>query len=264
MADPHAAIACAGVACTDRGCADRARNGPFTLPASAPNAAVLVETAGAKRKRDDSGVEKTFACDFDGCDYRCTTSGSMKLHTFYHHTEEGNAARHREEEIVKKVLIENGFDFKREHQVDLKCALPGTTFVRGDFVLIFKNTVVFLEVDEDQHKAYGVSCDVRRMADIAASLRIEGNTMRIVFLRYNPHGFEVAGRTKTTKRVTRHARLASVLSDLQNESAGAGAESDVRVFYLFYDTDSKGLPSIFADDEYDAQAKLWLARAYID
>lgn len=102
------------------------------------------------------------------------------------------------------------------------------------------------------------------MADIAASLRIEGNAMRIVFLRYNPHGFEVAGRTKTTKRVTRHARLVSALSDLQNESAGADAESDVRVFYLFYDTDAKGLPAIFADDEYDAQAKLWLAKVYID
>ena len=148
--------------------------------------------------------------------------------------------------------------------MDLKCALPGATFARGDFVLVFNNTVVILEVDEDQHKSYGVSCDVRRMADIAASLRIEGNTMRIVFLRYNPHGFEVTGRTKTTKRVTRHARLVSVLSELQNESAGSGAESDVRVFYLFYDTDSKGLPSIFADDEYDAQAKLWLARAYVD
>jgi hypothetical protein len=56
----------------------------------------------------------------------------------------------------------------------------------------------------------------------------------------------------------------SVLSDLQNESAGAGAESDVRVFYLFYDTDSNGLPIIFADDEYEAQAKLWLAKVYID
>jgi hypothetical protein len=208
--------------------------------------------------------EKPHACDFEGCDYRCALSGALKIHKFYYHTEEGNATRHRDEEIVKKVLVENGFDFKREHQVDLRCALPGATHARGDFVLVFGDTVVFLEVDEDQHKSYGVSCDVRRMADIAASLRIEGNTMRIVFLRYNPHGFEVAGRTKHTKRVTRHARLVSVLSDLQKESPGAGAESDVRVFYLFYDTDSKGNPAIFADDEYDAQAKLWLAKVYID
>jgi hypothetical protein len=208
--------------------------------------------------------ERPFLCAFNGCDFRASQSGNLKKHLFYYHTEEGNAARHREEETLKKVMIEKGFDFKREHNGDLRCALPDATFARGDFVLVFGNTAVFLEVDEDQHKSYGVSCDVRRMANIAASLRIEGNDMRIVFVRYNPHGFEVAGHMKPTKRATRHARLVHVLSDLQNESADAGAESDVRVYYLFYDVDSQGLPSIFADEGYDAQAKLWLAKVYID
>jgi len=50
MADPHAAIACAGDACADPACAERARHGPFTLPAIAPG-----KTAGAKRKREAGG-----------------------------------------------------------------------------------------------------------------------------------------------------------------------------------------------------------------
>ena len=208
--------------------------------------------------------EKPYACAFEGCDARFAHSDSQKKHFYYYHTAEGNAARHRDEEIIKNVLIENGFEFKREHQVDLKCALPGATFARGDFVLVFGDTVVFLEVDEDQHKSYGVSCDVRRMADIAASLRIEGNTMRIAFVRYNPHGFQVGGVTKPTKRKDRHARLVDVLSNLRRESTEAITESDVRVFYLFYDVDDDGVPSIFEDDEYDAQAKQWLASAIVN
>jgi hypothetical protein len=213
--------------------------------------------------RSHSG-DKPYVCKFASCDYRAAQSTHLKTHVYYYHTEEGNAARHRDEEIIKKVLIGNGFDFKREHNVDLKCALPGATFARGDFVLVFGDTVVFLEVDEDQHKSYGVSCDVRRMADIAASLRIEGNTMRIAFVRYNPHGFQVGGVTKPTKRKDRHARLVDVLSNLRRESTEAVTESDVRVFYLFYDVDEDGVPSIFEDDEYDAQAKLWLASAIVN
>ena len=208
--------------------------------------------------------EKPYVCTTEGCDYRAAQSANLKAHFYYYHTTEGNAARHREEEIIKKVLIENGFDFKREHQVDLKCALPGATFARGDFVLVFGDTVVFLEVDEEQHKSYGVSCDVRRMADIAASLRIEGNTMRIAFVRYNPHGFQVGGVTKPTKRKDRHARLVDVLSSLRRESTEDITESDVRIFYLFYDVDEDGVPSIFENDEYDSQAKLWLASAIVN
>jgi hypothetical protein len=206
--------------------------------------------------------EKPHACLVDGCGYATIQKVNLQKHAYYYHTAEGNAARHREEEVVKRVLLESGFDFKREHQVDIGCALPGSTFARGDFILQFGNTIVFLEVDEDQHKSYGVSCDVRRMADIAASLRIEGNTMRIAFVRYNPHGFKVEGKTKVTKRETRHHCLVAVLSELQRDSRKP-AEADIRTFYLFYDLDSAGLPSIFADEGYDPSAKEWLEATYI-
>lgn len=79
-------------------------------------------------------------------------------------------------------------------------------------------------------------------------------------MRYNPHGFKVDGKTKTTKRSVRHAHLVEVLSELQR---AAPAEADIRTFYLFYDTDTVGLPCIFSDEAYDPSAKEWLEATYV-
>lgn len=46
-----------------------------------------------------------------------------------------------------------------------------------------------------------------------------------VVQRYNPHGFQVGGVTKPTKRKDRHARLVDVLSSLRRESTEAITES---------------------------------------
>ena len=89
----------------------------------------------------------------------------MERHNYYYHTAEGNAERNHEEEAVKKAPVAHGFDYKREHHVDLKCALPGATFASGDFSLVFGDTVVFLEVDEEQHESNGVSCVLLYVVD---------------------------------------------------------------------------------------------------
>ena len=189
----------------------------------------------------------------------------MKVHTYYYHTAEGRAERVREEERVKKyVLIEYDFDFKRQHYIDIKCGVfaPTRACAYGDFILLFRNMVVILEVDEDQHKSYGVSCDVSRMAEIVETLRVEGNTQRIVFIRYNPHGFKVDGVTKHTTKEERHRRLAELLCDLQAEE-GKDDACDVRTFYLFYDTDADGEPAVFQDETYEDLAKEWFVRAIV-
>jgi len=203
-------------------------------------------------------------CEVAGCGAKFRQAGHLKNHTYFYHTLEGNAARKQRETAIEKLLTEHGFLFQREHRIDLKCALPGATNVRADFILLFQNTVVILEVDQFQHDGYGVACDLRRMTDTVASLRIGGNTMRVVFVRYNPDGFKVAGRTKPTTRAKRHERLVSVLRTLESEPVADATLCDTRIWYLFYDVEADGKPTIFQDESYVDAVKEWLVKAYTD
>lgn len=68
-------------------------------------------------------------------------------------------------------------------------------FARVDFLIIMHKCIVLQEVDEHQYKyGYGgVACDMKRMAKIVECLALGGNTMPIVFLRYNPNKYTVDG-----------------------------------------------------------------------
>lgn len=125
--------------------------------------------------------------------------------------------------------------------------------------MLFNNCLVFLEVDENQHDGYGVSCDVQRMAKTVESLRISGNTLRIAFIRYNPHDFKVDGNTRKRSLQYRHEKLISLLREFETEPVGV---EDLRTFYLFYDTD-EDKPAIFSDEGYHSTAKDWLSRCIV-
>ena len=62
----------------------------------------------------------------------------------------------------------------------------------ADFALPTPWGYVLLEVDEEQHKAYDPSCDVRRDFDMAASVAL-GSGHKLLVLRYNPDAFKIAG-----------------------------------------------------------------------
>ena len=72
---------------------------------------------------------------------------------------------------------------------------------------------MLLEVDEEQHKAYDPSCDVRRGFDMAASVAI-GSGHKLLVLRYNPDAFKIAGMTRRTTKKERRAQLIRLLGEL--------------------------------------------------
>lgn len=203
-------------------------------------------------------------CKVAGCSAKFRSTQQLKKHAYYYHTTEGNASRKRKETAIEKLLTQHGIQFTREHRIDLGCAIPAATWVYTDFVLIFHNTFVILEVDQDQHDGYGIACDLRRMTDIVASLRISGNTMRVAFVRYNPDSFKVAGNTKRTTTTTRHERLISVLRGLESETVDDATLCDTRIWYLFYDVEADGKLSIFQDTSYADAVKEWLVEAHTD
>jgi hypothetical protein len=218
-------------------------------------------------KRTHTG-ERPYECKFPFCKYAGIASSSLLNHQRAHHTADYIKGLKLKEGAIEDLLNLHGYDFKRQHYVNFQCAVSEETWSFSDAVLLFRNTVVILEVDEHQHAAYGITCDLKRMGLTVESLRLEGNTQRIVFIRYNPDAFTVNGVTKRTSRQERHDALIALLRELETEPDAPGVE-DVRTYYLFYDT-TDGVPDIFdaanEDDgspEYDELAKQWFVRSIV-
>ena len=177
--------------------------------------------------------EKPYACTVEGCGTAFSVSGNLVKHTRAYHTPEGQAERKRDEMKVVRAFEEAGLDFKREHQVSFQCL--GRTFARMDFTVQDNGCVVFIETDEFQHDSYGVSCDVTRMADIVAALTLDGNTLPVAFVRYNPHAFTLDGVRKKVPTTTRLNRLIATVRSL----VARGPElPPFSVTYMFYDVES--------------------------
>ena len=94
--------------------------------------------------------------------------------------------------------------FEYQHHLPFRgCGLGlETAHAFADFALPTPWGYVLLEVDEEQHKAYDPSCDVRRDFDMAASVAL-GSGHKL--LRYNPDAFKIAGVTRRTTKKERHA-----------------------------------------------------------
>ena len=100
---------------------------------------------------------------------------------------------------------------------------------------------MLLEVDEEQHKAYDPSCDVRRDFDMAASVAL-GSGHKLLVLRYNPDAFKIAGVTRRTTKKERHAQLIRLLGELLAREP----EAPFTRLFLFYDraAENNALPCV--------------------
>ena len=80
------------------------------------------------------------------------------------------------------------------------------------------------------------------MSKIIESLALDGNTIPIKFIRYNPHSYKINNKTNRTIQNERHAELIkTIYTTVFN--------APLSVKYLFYDTENDK-PSIFNDPEY--------------
>ena len=199
---------------------------------------------------------KPYKCPHAACGYAFAWARGLNDHMMTH-TEEYAQRRKKEEQRIADVLTRHGIAFKREHNIDFSCIDSSSTYARIDFLVLLKGVTIFLEVDEGQHKfRYTVSCELKRMARSLESLACEGNTMPIVFIRYNPHAYQLGDRPGPTKdRVTREQALIDLLTgpSLLDEN------SPLKIVYMFYDcdkmTDGSLRPRIHSDPEYNELMK---------
>ena len=202
----------------------------------------------AAHKRSIHVGEKNHICDYPGCDYAGSQSGNLLMHKRIH-SPDGEARQKIQEQRVANALKNAGIEFKREHRVDFSCIGDSdNSYARIDFVIIRNGHVIFLEVDEHQHKfGYGsISCDMRRMSTIVESLCLEGNDLPVIFIRYNPHSYTVDGISVSRLKRDRE----SMLIDILNKSS-TYVNKPLSIMYMFYDT-SDETPHVVTSLEYDS------------
>ena len=85
---------------------------------------------------------------------------------------------------------------------------------------------------------------------------LDGLTVPIVFLRFNPDAFRVNGARCKVPSSKRHARLVECIRGYQAPRAPTLPPlPPMSVQYLYYSADAAGLPLIFGEEEYDAALK---------
>jgi hypothetical protein len=142
-------------------------------------------------------------------------------------------------ERVEQLLLENSYTatgtntiplamhFCRDHHIECKSKVA-----RLDFVLTLKNgLVVFLEVDEDQHRfgSQSIISDVKRMSHIQKSV-----VSSILFLRYNPGVYHVGDELQTMRLQCREKRLLEHLNELGNRIHLSECGT-IEIQYAYYD-----------------------------
>ena len=144
-----------------------------------------------------------------------------------------------------KYLTSVGLGYDRETHISYSC-IDDTSkkFSRIDAVLEFpeRNLCVLLEVDEDQHAGNPVSCELARMMDSTACIRLGGETRNLLWLRLNPDAYQVDGVTTRTLRVDRYKHMEHVIRTYT-------PTQDMAVMYLYYSSEH-GSPCVMDDPDY--------------
>lgn len=157
--------------------------------------------------------------------------------------------RKRKEQRIAKLLEAASIPFKREHQIDFSCL--GSTFARIDFVIEGHACILLLEVDEQQHEDGGYSCDARRMGRAAEALALGGNTLPLVFIRYNPDPYAVRGAHVKQPLRAREAELLRVVRGYLAPATAPAQLPPLSIQYMYYDSDDGVTLDVWKAADYD-------------
>lgn len=198
--------------------------------------------------------QRPFLCVFPGCGSAFSHSSNLTVHKKTH-TLEGQIRRKKQENQVNKLLKEWGYTVDCETTINAlsgKCLTDTQRhFSRLDFRIVnCVNAICILEVDEDQHYWYNLSCEMSRMADVRASLVLAGYTLPIYWIRYSPNGkYRVGSEQIKIHRPRRENVLKKHLANVC--STDFTPDNQENIHYMFYDlvSEEEG-PEITRDPDF--------------
>jgi very-short-patch-repair endonuclease len=146
----------------------------------------------------------------------------------------------RVECAVLRSLTRHGFVFIAQVRVEGKLV---------DAVVNFSNKVqVLVEVDEKQHKGYGVPNEVARMQLLKTwALQQSGSTWLV---RFNPHEFKIGDQVCTASRVSASQTFVNAMKQIRRLTYSGASLQAFNLVFLYYDMDASGNPLILEDPHF--------------
>lgn len=205
---------------------------------------------------------KPHPCVYDWCDYRSTTILGVRQHVKSSHSRSGYIRKLTEESRILRRLRTWGLSVDTDVTIDASRngCLNDTdrSYSRVDMVILnITSCILILEVDEFAHESpnYNLPCELSRMGDINAFLRLNSYTNPIYWLRYNPNGkYFVGDKEKIVSREKREGSLKrKIFSMMEPDFVPAGNEN---IFYMFYSRGSEdGAPKILDNPQFPEYVK---------
>ncbi|AGE57663.1 hypothetical protein ATCVNTS1_466L [Acanthocystis turfacea Chlorella virus NTS-1] len=96
-------------------------------------------------------------------------------------------ARKRDEAAFFNFLNKHIVITQREFPVHYRCIDTNKTMAFIDGIIITKDIVICLELDEDAHEVYDQGCEEARMHNVSAELKIAFPNHNVAWVRVNPH-----------------------------------------------------------------------------
>lgn len=190
--------------------------------------------------------ERQFLCTYDKCFRRFKRKDILNEHIKKYHLEKWQQQQKIQEEKVAQFLDANNILYKREHHITFDCLEIDKKYARIDFVLNVNGGIIFLEIDENQHRfgEYSVLCDMSRMSRVMESLAIEGNTLPILWIRYNPDIFYIdSGKVKIDDIQKQTMLLHQIINWRPIQP--------MEIQYMYYDVDEDNRLLITQNEDYD-------------
>ena len=195
-------------------------------------------------------------CPHGDCPARFVVRADMALHFLDHHSPGAQADKKQHEQRIRSALDDHGirhtYQFRVLNRTDAGEGVADKHFggdLSLDFLIVTESgDVVVLEVDQMQHKSYGVKNECQRVKSATALLR-QNNVCEpgsaIIWLRYNPDGYREGAQRYAAVDAVHEAEpcLVRYISSLQggvvDAEGGAGARESgtTEIVFLRYDKD---------------------------
>lgn len=203
-------------------------------------------------KRIHTG-KKPYMCDYEMCGFFTARSSELVKHKSRMHSPSGIIRQKRQEQWIANILQSEEINFKREHRIEFNCVKDmDTSYARIDFTIDVRSGIMFLEIDENQHRfgEYSISCDLNRMAKVNESLVIGKNNLPIIFVRMNTNTYRIDNKIAKCTKKDRANVLINFIRNFKFDNNSPG----MQIQYMYYDVNENKL-CIHDSDEYHEQIK---------